>query len=164
MHSAVLPLLSCIAAAAQIKTSVTVGSFQHETLPEYVSFNLDVHDKSEEYPAWVNSSAINGVDFKDPDLVFLASQLAPAVLRIGGSEEDITVYALEPGIECEPVPHVGNFCLTADRWQEITDFGATTGARISFGLNAMYGRNTSSSRFNASQVEQMFQYTSQHIN
>ena len=123
-----------------------------------------MHDKSEEFPAWVNSSAINGIDFQDPDLVFLVSELAPAILRIGGSEEDITVYALEPAIECEPVPHVGNFCLTADRWMEMTNFGAKTGARISFGLNAMYGRGNNTERFNSSQIEQMFRFTVEHVN
>lgn len=66
------------------------------------------------------------------------------------------MYAInEP---CLPVPHVGNFCVTKQRLHDLATFVNDAGWSISFGLNAMYGRNQSSDRFNSSQVEALFGY------
>jgi hypothetical protein len=72
----------------------------------------------------------------EPNLVFLAQSLSPAVLRVGGSEGDEVIYET-PGVPCPPNT---SFCLTAQRWIEINQFAQATGNKLAFGLNAMAGR------------------------
>ena len=72
----------------------------------------------------------------EPNLLFLAKSLSPAVLRVGGSEGDLVVYET-PG---KPCPFNTTFCLTMARWAEINEFAAATNLDIAFGLNAMSGR------------------------
>ncbi len=76
------------------------------------------------------------MSLNEPNLLFLAKSLSPAVLRIGGSEGDLVVYET-PGKPCPPNT---TFCLTMARWEEINDFAAATNLDIAFGLNAMAGR------------------------
>jgi heparanase 1 len=104
----------------------------------YVSFNLDWHYDGEEYPAWRGCSVAN-MSLSEPNLVFLAKSLAPAVLRVGGSEGDLVVYET-PTSPCPPDPNRTLFCLTMARWAEINAFAAATGNKVAFGLNAMSGR------------------------
>jgi hypothetical protein len=54
----------------------------------YISFNFDWHLNSEEPPAWYNSSVLV-INLTNPKLIYLASQLSPGHLRVGGSEEDV---------------------------------------------------------------------------
>jgi heparanase 1 len=72
----------------------------------------------------------------EPNLLFLARSLSPAVLRIGGSQGDLVVYET-PNSPCPPNT---TFCLTMARWAEINEFAAATDLHIAFGLNAMAGR------------------------
>jgi heparanase 1 len=101
----------------------------------YVSFNLDWHLDAEEWPAWRGCSILN-MSLDEPNLNFLAKALAPAVLRVGGSQGDLVFYEL-PG---QPCPPNTTFCLTMDRWAEITAFAARNDLTLAFGLNAMAGR------------------------
>ena len=119
--------------------------------------NFDVHPDNAEFPAWVNSSAWNTLDLTDRSLKAWAAALAPAYLRIGGSQEDITVYAI--GVPCSHFnANLSAFCLTESRLVELAAFANDAGLGISFGLNAMYGRNKSSDRFDPSQVEALFSF------
>jgi hypothetical protein len=110
-------------------------AFRHATPSTFVSFNLDWHLDSEEWPAWRGCSVMN-MSLTEPNLVFLAKSLSPAVLRVGGSQGDLVVYDV-PGAPCPPNT---TFCLTQARWKEINDFAAATGNKVAFGLNAMAGR------------------------
>lgn len=117
----------------------TVGARNALVQPStYVSFNLDWHYDGEEWPSWRGCSVAN-MSLTEPNLVFLAKSLAPAVLRVGGSEGDLVVYET-PSSPCPPDPNRTLFCLTMARWAEINAFAAATGNKVAFGLNAMSGR------------------------
>ena len=79
----------------------------------------------------------------------MTAALAPAHLRVGGSEGDLVQYVL-PGFPCalppnqnataNPVP----FCLNQTRWAAINAFAAQANVTLAFGLNAMQGRRSAS--------------------
>ena len=112
--------------------------------PEYISFNLDWHTPTEEDPAWTANSSVLTVNLHDPWLLDLVGALAPAHLRIGGSEGDDAWYETSVTPTCPPSNASWAFCLTAQRWAALNDFAAATGVTLLFGLNAMSGRANSS--------------------
>ena len=128
----------------------------HSVAPEYVSFNLDYHYDGEEWPSWRGASVLN-MSLDEPNLKYLTAALAPAHLRVGGSEGDLVVYvldgfpcALPPGqnVTTNPVP----FCLDAQRWSDINAFARDAGISVAFGLNAMAGRVNAGSPMNTSNI------------
>ena len=90
-----------------------------------------------------------------------ASAFAPAHLRIGGSEQDDVWYAVDGS--CPPSVN-STFCLSMDRWDELNAFALKTGMTISFGLNAMQGRNNESQRFNSSNLDAFLEWTAARRN
>ena len=135
LQRAVVPIP---ARASELQRAVDVhigAAFDHVVPSTYASFNLDYHYDGEEYPAWKGCSVIN-MSLTEPNLVYLAKSLSPAVLRVGGSEGDMVFYET-PGAPCPPNT---TFCLTFARWGEINAFAEATGNKVAFGLNAMAGR------------------------
>lgn len=140
LFAAALSAAAASAAPPVRAVAVTVGARSaHIMPPTYVSFNLDLHYDGEEYPAWKGCSVLN-MSLDEPNLVFLARSLAPAVLRVGGSEGDLVFYET-PSSPCPPDPNATLFCLTMERWAAINAFAAATGNKVAYGLNAMAGRN-----------------------
>jgi heparanase 1 len=138
-----LPLLFLAATASGLPVTITVDTTKILNLlpPTYVSANLDWHYDAEEWPAWKGCSVIN-MSVTEPNLVYLASQFSPAVLRVGGSEGDDVIYAT-PSTPC---PVNTSFCLSPTRWGEIGAFAQKTGMDIAFGLNALSGRQNKTCR------------------
>jgi len=147
--SLVAALLVCASAQTKLSVSISAGSPPvHRVAKEYLSFNLDWHYDGEEWPAWRAASVAN-MSLDEPNLAYLTAALAPAHLRVGGSEGDLVQYVL-PSFPCalppnqnattNPVP----FCLNASRWEAINAFAAQANITIAFGLNAMQGRRSPS--------------------
>lgn len=138
----IIPFLF-LAVAHGIPVSVDVDTTRVLNIlpPTYVSANLDYHYDGEEWPAWKGCSVLN-MSLTEPNLVYLASQLSPAILRIGGSEGDDVIYAT-PSTPC---PFNTSFCLTPTRWGEIGAFAKQTGMTVAFGLNALSGRQNKTCR------------------
>ena len=73
--------------------------------PRYASFNFDWHCGFVDAPVyhcrgevgWNHSSVNFGLDLKEPALVAAAKALAPARLRIGGSQGDCICYDIPAG-------------------------------------------------------------------
>ena len=129
-------------AAAGLTAVVNISVGQRYPLVQpstYVSMNLDYHYDGEEWPSWKGCSVLN-MSLNEPNLVFLARSLSPAVLRVGGSEGDMVMYET-PTSPCPPDPNRTLFCLTMQRWREINAFAASTGNKVAYGLNALFGRN-----------------------
>eukprot|EP00698_Gefionella_okellyi_P006333 TRINITY_DN15705_c0_g1_i1.p1 TRINITY_DN15705_c0_g1~~TRINITY_DN15705_c0_g1_i1.p1 ORF type:complete len:495 (+),score=89.63 TRINITY_DN15705_c0_g1_i1:27-1511(+) len=148
-----------IAYAQNAKVTIDVSQPVHFVTPEYISFNFDWWPDSFFWPAWWHSSVENMT--LSPDLVYLAKQLTPAHLRIGGTEGDIVVYQTPQSPICPPVPVPGNYCLTMERWDQINQFARESGATIAFGLNAMNGRKGPNDRMDTTNIREFLQYTSQ---
>jgi heparanase 1 len=110
------------------------------TVPEtFLSFNFDWNLNVSAGDAWTNASFGWTLDLQDARLRTLAKALAPANLRIGGSDADSAVYNEEfpGGIPC-PQDVVDNHqCLTPQRWDETIEFADDCGLRIVFTLNMM---------------------------
>ena len=83
MSSFATHLLACffLSAARADELSIDFNNAIGMTSDGYVSFNFDWHLNSEESPAWYNSSVLV-LDLKNPQLVYLASQLSPGHLRV----------------------------------------------------------------------------------
>ena len=140
-----------------LDVNVSAPAVAHAVSPSYISFNFDFHLNTEF--GWVNASVLRdfsvGLNLSDPALRTLTAALAPAHLRIGGSQEDMVVYNVK-GWECEQAStEFANttFCLTMERWAELNAFAAATGVTIAYGLNCMTGRNKSGGGFNSTNLE-----------
>ena len=120
-----------------------------EVSSRYLSFCVDLGQIAEPTRFWNPDGAgeSRGVrpsfDFSVPRLRNLCRALAPAYLRIGGTEADRVYYALtDAGEEHEPPllppPHYGSV-LTADHLRGLRDFADEVGLHVSFALNAGWG-------------------------
>lgn len=121
---------------------------------------------------WMNSSALE-IDLTNPQLRALASALAPALLRLGGSPEDSLVFDTDgtcvpgtggngpapKGYYCSQVhPYVYD-CITPDRWNALLQFASETGLKITIGLNGCYGRMSSTTPMDFSNIEALLKAT-----
>jgi hypothetical protein len=83
----------------------------------------------------LETRAVPAYDFARPRLRALAGALAPAYLRIGGTDADRTVYRM--GEDGGGAPPAGaRWVLTRERWDQVNEFASTLGLRIMFTLNA----------------------------
>ena len=145
-------LVSSTSSTLPLTVTVNVTTIINEVSPLYVSANFDWHTDAEEFPAWVNSSAMV-IDLDNINLRALAAAFAPSHLRVGGSEGDCIIVDLS-GNDCNTllpktqafcvnnsIGYPNAFCLSTSRWDEILSFAQDSGMHIAFGLNAMLGRN-----------------------
>jgi heparanase 1 len=78
-----------------------------------------------------------GYDFKRPRLRALAAELAPAFLRIGGSDADRLLYDMgENPVAEEDLPEGFEFVLTADQVDGIFEFAEALDFDVMFTLSA----------------------------
>ena len=103
------------------------------------------------------------IDLTSPNLRAAVAALAPAILRVGGSEGDKIVYDVA-GDHCgpqsgAPQPVDPAFCLSMERWRELVGFAAETGVSIVFGLNAMTFRANVSSPLVLRNIDALLEYT-----
>lgn len=82
----------------------------------------------------LKTHAVGRYDFERPRLRRLAAALAPAYLRIGGTDADRTVYQLDD----RPVPAAAGarWVLTRERWDQVNQFARALDLRVVFTLNA----------------------------
>lgn len=78
---------------------------------------------------------VDPYDFTRPALRKLTAELAPALLRIGGSEADKIFYALDDGAPSEP-PGAYELVLTRAQLDAVCDFAVDLGLDLLFTLNA----------------------------
>jgi heparanase 1 len=83
----------------------------------------------------LETRAVDAYDFDRPALRRLAGALAPAYLRIGGTDADRTVYRLDDGAPGAPTAGA-RWVLTRRRWDAVNEFARAVGLRIMFTLNA----------------------------
>jgi heparanase 1 len=105
----------------------------NEVHQEYGSFNLDWWGPS--YDGWGRAGLLN-IDLASPKLIYLAMQLTPAYLRIGGTLADTIVYEVGQHSACT----LGVNCLNMTRWQQVLNFTWETGLTLVFDLSERYGK------------------------
>lgn len=97
-------------------------------------------------------------DFARPRLRRMAQALAPAFLRIGGSEADLVYYDLTDNPPEDP-PEPYEFTMTRPMWEAACDFAVELGFDIMFTLNAGPGPRDASELWTPNNAEVLIQYT-----
>ncbi|EOD07895.1 hypothetical protein EMIHUDRAFT_217873 [Emiliania huxleyi CCMP1516] len=126
----------------------------------FASFTLDFHPSSQG-SVWGANASILEIDLASPGLLGVVTALAPAVLRLGGSEagENVT-YVGFPGFDA-PCPSGYYYCLTRPRWAAILAFAARTGVRLMLDLNLIGPGTADDWPAALSQIDALFSYTAQ---
>jgi len=95
---------------------------------------------------WGQSSILN-LDLDHPFLAQAIQAFDNLRIRLGGSLQDRVVYDVGTESPCSPFRNVSNGlfgfsvgCLGMDRWDKLNDLFQKTGAIVTFGVNALYGR------------------------
>lgn len=95
---------------------------------------------------WGQSSILN-LDLDHPFLAQAIQAFDNLRIRLGGSLQDRVVYDVGTNSPCAPFTNMSNGlfgfsdgCLSMDRWDKLNALFQKTGAIITFGLNALYGR------------------------
>ncbi|GMY15553.1 heparanase-like protein 1 isoform X1 [Fagus crenata] len=112
------------------------------------------------------------MDLSNPLLVKTIQVFKRLRIRIGGSPQDQVIYNVgNPKYPCHPFRTMGNGwlfgltngCLYMDRWDEVNQFFSKTGALMTFGLNALYGKHNQSTLWlgdwDPSNTEALMKYT-----
>ncbi|XP_028753639.1 heparanase-like protein 1 [Neltuma alba] len=136
-----------------IHASILVNGNQAkaETDDNFICATIDwwPHDKCDyDHCPWGYSSVTN-LDLSRPFLAKAVRALKPLRIRLGGSLQDQVLYDVETlKVPCHPFQKMkgGLFgfskgCLHMKRWDELNHFFNGTGAIVTFGLNALYGRH-----------------------
>jgi len=150
-----------LAEGAPISVHIGVGDrhVQAEFPVGFASVTMDFHPASAG-PNWGMNASILEVDLDNPALRTYASALAPAILRLGGSEAgSMVIYTDFPkdNVSC---PDKFYYCLSRARWDKILKFAQETGVRLMLDLNII-GPNKANNSWDAqlSNIESLFAYT-----
>ena len=107
----------------------------HTVDPRFASFTID-------------ASQWRKLDLHNTNFTFLAKQLSPSVLRVGGTQADYDVYQFGnySNLDCNhlPSPMTNYRCRTvnASQWKSLVNFSNVINADLVYGLNDLYGRPT----------------------
>ncbi|CAN0896059.1 Heparanase-like protein 1 [Linum grandiflorum] len=122
-----------------------------ETDDNYVCATLDwwPHDKCDYHHCPWGNTSVENLDLSHPLLAKAIQAFNPLRIRIGGSLQDQVVYDVgNLGSPCQSFfkKKGGLFdfskgCLRMDRWDALNNLFNTTGAIVTFGLNALRGRH-----------------------
>ncbi|XP_072973385.1 heparanase-like protein 1 [Typha angustifolia] len=148
-------LISCIHPSFGVNVTVTVQVMANigETDDSLICTTLDWWPKEKcNYGMcpWHDSSIIN-LDLRNPILHNAVKAFKSLRIRLGGSLQDQVIYKVgRKHSKCQNFQRDGNGlfgftegCLTMSRWDKLNHFFRKNGAIITFGLNALYGRNAS---------------------
>lgn len=133
----------------------------------YLSFALDTAqvsggkwwDSSLSTSGGRGSHPVPPFDFTPPRLKALARALAPAYLRIGGSEADLAYYDMGAGTAA--LPHDFESRITRERYDAVFGFARDAGLKLFFDLNAGPGNRGHDGAWNPANALELMRYASQ---
>jgi heparanase len=96
-------------------------------------------------------------DFSRARLRTLAAGLAPAYLRVGGTEADVVYYDMSATGGAPPKPY--ELVLTRDRWDSLNEFARNVGYKLIFTVNAGPGTRTDGGRWSSQNADALLEYT-----
>lgn len=106
---------------------------------------------------WTRRQAL---DLQQPDLLTLTRALAPAYLRVGGTDADKVFYAL-PGSASQTRPAHDSLVLDADRWEALTTFARQVQLPLIFALNAGPGPRDAAGRWQIDNARSLLAHATQ---
>lgn len=141
-----------------IAVSAHTATPSHSLSPRFLSYTMD------------HGYMTGAVNFSDPVILFLAQQLGPSVLRVGGTDSDFVLYdmpsrtqstaiarpvAERTAVGAAPPPR---YSLNATVWRALTQFAAAANAELVFGLNALAGVRNADGSWNGSNTEALLRF------
>ena len=142
-------LCSLVTGIASVSVVINDTALVHTTEAFFTSYALDISNFFESTP----------VNMSSPQFQYMAPQLAPAVLRIGGGQADYTYYFSSEDGGCGDMP--SNFhCFTRVDLEMLMDFVSATDAKLIFGLSMGYPTypNKSTKAWNSSNAQQFLEF------
>lgn len=144
--------------------SIDLDDAVAEVSPQYLSFAVDSSQVlggsfwgEGDSSGGLGEEQVDPYDFDRPRLRTLAAALAPAYLRIGGSEADVVYYDLsDDPVEEAPKPY--ELLLTARRWDEVVEFTNAMGFELFFTLNAGPGARDENDVWQADNARTLLQH------
>ena len=154
------------------RVSVNTGQPVNTVSREYISFAID--SSQVVGGKWWNPSA-SGTEtgsgtvhapvfnFNQPRLDTLVQGVAPAYLRIGGSEADKIYYAMQDTSAFQPDAPAGyKSVMTAKQWDDINAFAARNGLQLVFTLNAGPASRKPDGSWDGTNATELLKYTAEH--
>jgi len=107
----------------------------------------------------LKTHAVAAYDFSRPALRRMASALAPAYLRIGGTDADRTVYRVDGDDRASVSEGGARWVLTRQRWDQVGEFARDTDLKIMFTLNAGPSARAEDGAWNPDNARSLIAYT-----
>jgi len=154
------------------QVSVDSGALVNTVSKEYISFAID--SSQVVGGKWWNPTASGTemgsgtvlapvFDFNQPQLDAMVKGLAPAYLRIGGSEADKIYYAMQDTSSVQPNAPTGyKSVMTARQWDEINAFASRNGLNLVFTLNAGPASRKADGSWDSTNAAELLKYTAEH--
>ena len=156
--------------AAQV--SVDTGTPVNTVSQEYISFAID--SSQVVGGKWWNPTA-GGTEmgsgtvhaptfnFNQPKLDTMVQALAPAYLRIGGSEADKIYYAMQDTSDFQPnAPPGYKSVMTAKQWDDVNAFASRNGLKLVFTINAGPSSRKADGSWDGANTAELLKYTAEH--
>ncbi|CAL9049446.1 unnamed protein product [Musa banksii] len=133
------PLHVTVSVRADYVVARTDGNFICATVDWWPPEKCDFGDCS-----WGNTS-IKNLDLSNKILRNAITAFGTMRVRLGGTLQDQVKYTSKPCHEFKAADGDSNYefvdgCISLNRWDKIHEFFNTTGAFITFGINALHGR------------------------
>ena len=152
--------------------SVDIGVPVNIVSKEYISFAIDssqVVGGKWWNPAASGTEVGSGTvhapvfDFNQPRLDSMVQNLAPAYLRIGGSEADKIYYAMQDTSDFQPnAPPGYKSVMTAKQWDNVNGFATRNGLQLVFTLNAGPASRKADGSWDGTNATELLKYTAEH--
>ena len=138
----------------------------HEVDERYLSFTIDLGQIAEPTRFWNPDGSGETIgrptfDFASERMRNMAAALAPAFLRIGGTEADRVLYALDGAAPEKPPPPFKSV-LSAAHVDALGTFAVSAGLHVSFTVNAGWGARTGAGVWESTQTRALMRYVAKH--
>lgn len=153
-------LMTFVSPAASAQTvSITVSQDHvHEVDPNYLSVAIDTSVLLG--GTWWNAN--NRLDLAHPRLRALTRALAPAYLRIGGTDADRVFYILNGSEGVRKTPfEAAPISLSATDWEQIISFAKDVKMPLMFTLNAGPGARYADGSWNSDNARELVRFAAQ---
>ncbi|KAF3431554.1 hypothetical protein FNV43_RR26285 [Rhamnella rubrinervis] len=149
-------LFLCFSFCLADKVDVTINgeTARATTDDNFICATLDWWSDNEcnfGYCAWIKSGILN-MDLKNELMMNAMKAFGNLRIRVGGSLQDQVVYNMgytkvkdcpSAFTKTNGLFGFSNGCLSQERWDELNDLFNQTGVKVTFGLNALAGRQQS---------------------
>jgi heparanase 1 len=148
-------------AASHAQVSVLTRGPAAEVDPRFLSVAIDASQvMGGTFWTAGGSGPVSPFDFTRPRLQRLARELAPAFLRLGGTEADKAYYDLD-GTYATP-PGKYRLLLTRNEWDSLHSFAASSGFDVMFTLNAGPGPRDAANAWTDTNARALLAYSAAH--